>query len=304
MPKPIFATPVGPTPNLHVIIPMATPLPNTKMPNVFAGSITAAWKEDTTALKHVQVQITGITINNPLKDSTPAVPHVCTNPSGHLTADPCSINSDCPTSICANSLKPCNVDADCKKTDFCISGASQCVGGITPGWDLWGEVNGDWVKFQNLASIGAQAPFANPPYLQPSPTPLSIKQKFKFDEYVPADGSIHIKISGHSLNCLSGLFGHDLIDGLHTYDLVPGAACLGAGTVGAGQVDLTYTGPDFGTVTRNKPVAFTATSTGSQAGTCSTTANQLCVTTADCPSGETCNHTDGAFTLQYSIVVK
>jgi hypothetical protein len=310
MPKPTFVLPVGPTPNLHVVIPMATPMPGNKMPNVFAASISAAWKEDTTwkqdttKLKHVQVQITGVTINNPVKDSTPAVPHVCTNPSGHLTAQPCSINSDCTKSICAKSLKECNVDADCKKTDFCISGASQCVGGIPPGWDLWGEVNGDWVKFQNLASIGAQAPFAAPPYLQPSPTPLTIKQKFKFDEYVPPDGSIHLKISGHSLNCLNGLFGSNLVDGLNTYDLLPGAACLDATSHGIGEVDLTYTGPNFGTVTRNKPVAFTATSTGSEGGTCSTTANQLCVTAADCPSGETCSATGRAFTLQYSIVVK
>jgi hypothetical protein len=305
MPQPTFVLPVGPTPNLHVVIPMATPMPNGKMPNVFAGSITAGWKEDATALKHVQVQITGITINNPLKDSTPAVPRGCTNPTtGGPSGIPCTTNADCPTSICDASFKPCNVDADCRKTDFCRSGASQCIGGIIPGWDLWGEVNGDWVKFQNLATIGAQAPFAAPPYMQPVPTPLMIKQKFKFDEYVPADGSIHIKISGHSLNCLNTIFGDDLITNLWKYGLLPGAACLDAQSVGAGEVDLTYTGPDFGTVARFKPVAYTATSTGSEAGTCSTTTNQLCVTAADCPGGETCNPTDGAFTLQYSIVVK
>jgi hypothetical protein len=42
-------------------------------------------------------------------------------------------------------------------------------------------------------------------------------------------------------------------------------------------------------------------SVGGEGGHCSMTTAQGCVVTADCPSGESCIATSGAFTLQYRI---
>ena len=304
MPKATFVVPtppLGPTPVLHVIVPMATPLPNGKMPNVFAQRISAGWKEDTTSLTHVQIKFKSLTITNPLKESNTALPHVCTNQGPGLSATTCSKDSDCPAGGCNNG-HACHSDKDCSKLDNCTN-ASHCVGGVVPGWKLWSEVNGDWIEFKKLETIGAKAPFLQPPYVQPSPTPLKIPESFKFDEYVPPTGAIHIKATGHSLNCLSTLFGHNLQDGLQEFGLTLGATCLNAGSKGAGTVEVTHNGPDFGTVTPGTPVTFTATSSGGEGGTCSTTTTRLCVTNADCPMSETCTITGDAYTLEYTVAI-
>lgn len=306
MPKPTFQETLGPTPNLHVIVPMATPLPGNKMPNVFAESISAGWKEDTTSLKHVQVKLKSITINNPLKDSTPVISSQCTQPGGAgLTGVACAKDANCTPGTCgSNGSRACHRDSDCAKTDVCVSG-SRCVGGIVPGWDLWAEVDGDWVQFKKLDKVGNAAPFAAPPYVQPTPTrPLKVAQSFKFDEFVPPTGpgsTIHLKVTGHSLNCLNTLYGADLMDGLGQFGLIAGANCLAAGTHDPGAIDISYNGPDFGTSPPGKVTTFTLTSNGGEGGTCSGTANRLCLTDADCPMGESCNVTGGAFTLVYTI---
>jgi len=164
-------------------------------------------------------------------------------------------------------------------------------------------VNGEWVKFKNLDTIGIKKPFAGAPYVQPSPTPLVVQQNYKFEEYVPPDGSIHIKATGHSLNCLSTLFGDDLSAGLRTYGLSVGGACLAAGTHGVGAVEVTHTGPDFGTAAPGQPTTFSVTSSGGEGGTCSTTTTQLCLTNSECPPSETCTVTGGSFTLTYTVKV-
>jgi hypothetical protein len=270
---------------------------NGKMPNVFAQSITASWKGDKTKLKHVQVKFTGVTVNNPVKDSTPAVPHVCGNPTTGPTTTACEADSDCDPGTCAGTGKACHSNRECKPTDFC-TGASRCIGGVTPGWRVWGEVNGDWAELVGFSQIGTQPPFQSPPYTQPS-TPLVLKQKAKFDEYAPADGSIHIKVSGRSFNCLNSVFGHNLKDLLGFYGVTAGASCLlNGGSHDPGTVDITLNGPDFG-----GSGTFSVASSGANAGTCSATTNQLCVSSVDCPSGETCNVTGDAFTLAYTVKV-
>jgi hypothetical protein len=313
MPKATFVPALDdPTPHVHVVVPMATPLPK-GMPNVFAQSISAAWQGDKTKLTHVQVKLTKLTINNPVKDSTPAVPRVCTNPTaGGLTTTSCTTNSDCQAGQCAaKSSKACYSNSDCAQTDYC-TGASQCVGGVAPGWRLWGEVNGDWVEFPGLTSVGTAAPFAQPPFTRPS-TPAATKEKFKFDEYLPADGTIHIKVTGRSLNCENvSLFGKNLKDNLQEFGLTAGASCLLAVSRDPGGVDITHSGTGFSTTT-GSPVACstsgklttcTVTSVGGDAGTCSQTTTQLCVSNADCPASETCNVTGGAFTLEYTLALK
>ena len=258
-------------PSLHVSVPMTVPV-GTKMPNVFAQSISAAWKGDKTKLTHVQVKFTGFTINNALKPKTPVITQQCTNvpPATGLSGTPCTSNKDCP--------------------------AAKCVGGITPGWEMFGQVNGDWIKFAGLDAVTV---------------PLSAPQKFKFDEYVPADGALHIATTGHVLNCIDTLYGTNLIDGLNTYGLTIGANCLLEGMdPDPGRVDVALTGSTFSTPTGSATTCSTAgkvstcttTATGGDAGNC--TNGDPCITAADCQSGQTCTNTGGSFTLSYTIAVK
>ena len=154
------------------------------------------------------------------------------------------------------------------------------------------------MEFTGLALLGTQPPFETPPYTQPG-TPLALKQKAKFDEYEPATGSIHIKVSGRSFNCLHELFGHNLRELLGFYGFTDGGNCLLAGgSHDAGTVDITRTGPDFG-----GSGTFSVPSSGADAGACSATTNRLCVGDADCPSGETCSVTGDAYTLTYTVKV-
>src|ERR1019366_5178002 len=131
-----------------------------KLPNVFAQRISAGWKEDTTALTHVQVKFTKLTVNNPLKDRVSAIPRQCLLASGGLSNKACVTDAEClaPAGTCAvASTKACHSDKDCPKKDVCTNWA-RCVGGVTPGWDVFGQVNGDWVRFTKLETIGAKAP--------------------------------------------------------------------------------------------------------------------------------------------------
>src|SRR5262249_31261463 len=91
-------------------------------------------------------------------------------------------------------------------------------------------------------------------------------------------------------------YGHSLADGLKRLGLNKGIVCLGGGTQhAAGGIDVTYPGPDFGAGTHETQ------STGGEGGRCSITTSTLCVVDADCPSGETCARTGGAFRLRYTI---
>ena len=262
-----------PTPTLHVSVPMTLPIKGT-MPNVFAQSISAAWKGDKTKLTHVQVTFTGFTINNALKAKTPPVAQQCTNvpPATGLSGTPCTSDSDCP--------------------------GAKCIGGVTPGWEMFGQVNGDWIKFTGLDAVTV---------------PVSVKQKFKFDEYVPADGSIpiHIATTGHVLNCIDTLYGANLSDLLPTYGFTAGEACLLDGMdPDPGRVDVTFTGPTFSTTsdsgttctTAGKVTTCTSTAPGGDAGKCTNGDN--CITSADCQSGQTCTTTGGSFALTYTVAVK
>ena len=304
MPKATFVPDLAaPTPVVHVTVPMSVPFKG-KTPNVFAQSITAAWKSDPTKLTHVQVKFTKLTVNNPLKPTTPVI-HNCSDlMGGPLTSTQCLQDSDCPT-------------------------GSQCVIVDTPGWGEYGQVNGDWIQFTGLDHLGARNQKHPPTY------PLAISQKSKFDEYVLPDGKIHIATTGHSLNCIDTQYGHNLLEGLTKYGFTLGATCLLDGMDGnPGPIAVAFTGPGFATpsgacstkttqtcnvdtdcptgetcknsttcTTAGTLTTCTTTSSGrGDGGTC--TSGALCMGDTDCPTGETCTVTGGAFALTYTLQVK
>lgn len=288
-PKAIF-TPangsVGTATTLHVKVPMSVALKPATYPNVFAQRITAYWKEDTTKLTHVQVAFQSLTIHNPLKAAAPVFNRVCTKvPSdlvGGLSATSCTTNTDCPAGTCLTNFKTCYSDSDCPKKDSC-SDPTVCVGGVTPGWELFGEVNGDWIQFAGLTKVGTEGDFPAAPYIKPlgDPTPILLtKPRLKFDEYVPSTGgTLHIASTGHGLGCNDAyLYGHNLKESLHRYGLGVGAGCFGEGDPNPGRLEVIHTGPNFTAAPANILCTGSGTPaaccTGAGSGTCD--ANILC----------------------------
>ena len=304
-PAPIVSTP---TPGmLHVVVPMTIPANKNKPNNVFAGRLQASWKEDTTKLTHVQVKFLNLTINNPLKRSTPAISRVCTDPiHGGLTATSCpNGNSDCTAGTCTKmdgtpTTKTCYADSNCPKTQYCES-PSVCVGGIPPGWELFGEVNGDWIQFAGLkikktpdplTTLGIADPFSSPPFTVQSPALSVPLKKNTFNEYVQPSDTIHIASTGHSLGCNDiHLYNRNLKDSLKIFGLTAGAACFGESDPDVGRLEVTHAGPNFGVAPPvNNLCADVADPydccTGSKTGTC--TPNGVCTDVGDplpCCSG-------------------
>ena len=130
-----------------------------------------------------------------------------------------------------------------------------------------------------------------------------------FNEYVPSTGTIRIANTGHSLGCNDlNLYGRNVKETAHIYGVTAGAACLGESNPDLGRLEITHTGPNFGTsvtgatCSQTKGALYTCTATpiDSEGGTCSITTNRLCVENADCPTGETCQSSP-AWTLTYTI---
>ena len=67
-----------------------------------------------------------------------------------------------------------------------------------------------------------------------------------------------------------------------------------------GSIDATYPGPDFGAGPGGS-ADYETTSVGGQGGHCSLTTGLACLVSDDCPSGESCVTTGGAFALRYRI---
>jgi hypothetical protein len=328
-PKPtLSAVTPGPTPNLHVIIPMASRLVSGKcsdsggrckvdadcvgggsdtctggkFPGYFAGSISAGWNGDTSPLKHVIVKFKNLIINNPLKDRVQPITKQCVQPGGGvsssgLTDVACETDDDCLAGACSISGTACHSDFDCLKGQHCSGKSVRCLGGVNPGWYLMAQVNGDWTQFKKLETIGAQAPFLAPPYFVP-PTPAAVKVSGKFNEWVPADSSIHIETTGMSVSCTDILYGTNLIENLSRFGLTAGAACLGSSDRNPGMVDITLPGPSFmpptpapGTTPSvvctpgvgTRPSTCFATSGEGSGGKCSNDSTRLCVADGDCP---------------------
>lgn len=177
------------------------------------------------------------------------------------------------------TAQDCSVMA-CPAGEQCLT-----LGGPTPGWQIFLEANGDWREVPGLQTIAA-----------PGLIPLDITYKLGL---LDAD-TLHLHASGKSLACLeSQLYDRSLANDLALYGLTEGTNCLIDLSKDIGAFDLNYTGPDFGG--GKPPVSYETQSVGGDGGTCSVTTSQLCLTTADCPVGETCVVTGGAFKLHYTI---
>jgi hypothetical protein len=183
--------------------------------------------------------------------------------------------------------KRCSVTTTQDCSALACPAGEQCLslGGPTPGWQIFLEANGDWREIPGLDAVAS-----------PGLIPLNISYDLGL---LPTD-TLQLHASGKSLACLeSQLYGRSLAGDLALYGLTDGTTCLADSSHDIGQFNLNLSGPSFGGA--NPPASYTTQSAGGQGGHCSVTVGQLCLVDADCPGGETCVETGGAFKLQYTI---
>ncbi len=180
---------------------------------------------------------------------------------------------------CSGSNAPCSTSADCP------SGQSCWGSDPIKSWVLQGAVNGEWQSFSGLDVVN---------------TGDEIPQTVVFDQYLPQDGSVHLEMNGVAHECVDTLYGKSLADDLAAFGFTKGLSCLNSTAHPAGSIDVTYPGPDFGAGVGGS-MEYQTTSVGGEGGHCSLSTGLLCVVSADCPSGETCDTTGGAFALRYRI---
>src|SRR5439155_1183372 len=161
---------------------------------------------DPTPITRLRVRVTGIEILNPLKAVTPALP----------ARQRCSVTTS----------QDCSV-APCPGGETCLT-----LGGPTPGWQVWFEVNGHWQQLPGLSGVQ---------------TPGTIPQNLIYTVGMPAGGTLHLHASGKSLACLEAqLYGQSIARDLTLYGLTDGATCLTDASKDIGRFDISLSGPDFG----------------------------------------------------------
>lgn len=180
---------------------------------------------------------------------------------------------------CSASNTPCNTAADCPSGESCW-GADPIKS-----WVLQAGVNGEWQYLSGLDSVT---------------TGDTVPQTLVYDQYLPADGAVHLEVNGAAHECVDVLYGQPLSVDLVNFGFVKGLQCLNSTAHSPGSIDLTYAGPDFGAGVGGS-TDYQTVSAGGDAGHCSTTTSLACVVTADCPTGESCITTGGAFALQYRV---
>jgi hypothetical protein len=178
-----------------------------------------------------------------------------------------------PKTCSATTSMPCATAADCPSGESCLG-----VGPVLS-WQMQAGVDGEWQEFPALASVDTG-----------DVIPLGLV----YEQYLPATGSVHLEVNGRSHECIDTIYGKSLATDLAVLGFGKGIGCLASEARSPGQIDLAYPGPEFGAGTSGTMV-YETVSTGGVGGHCSTSADLLCTVDADCPSGETCATTGGAF---------
>lgn len=181
--------------------------------------------------------------------------------------------------LCSSSGQPCASSANCGSGD-------QCLGvGPVKAWHLQASVNGKWKELPGLDSVNTG-----------DVVPLGVV----YDEYLPREGALHLVLNGAARECISTMYGKSLGTDIRELGINPGIACLNSIEHSPGQVDVQYSGPDFG-VRHEDEAEFDTVSVGGEGGTCSGSPPTLCVVDPDCPASQTCIQKGGAMKLRYRI---
>jgi len=180
---------------------------------------------------------------------------------------------------CSSSNTACMTNADCPSNEKCWGA------GTVKSWQMQAAVNGEWQELVGLGSVD---------------TGNVISQGLVYDQYIPPTGSVQLDIDGESRDCIDTIYRTSLATDLGNFGFVKGVECLATEARSVGTLSLTYAGPDFG-AGGGGSTDYETVSVGGEGGHCSTTTSMLCTLDGDCPSGETCVTTGGAFSLRYRI---
>jgi hypothetical protein len=184
-----------------------------------------------------------------------------------------------PRSCSMSTSVPCATAGDCPS-------GQQCWGlGPVKAWHVEAATNGEWQELVGLDSVD---------------TGNVVPQTIVYDQYLPADGAVHIQSDGVARECVDALYDKSIATDLLAFGFTKGLDCLNSTAHDAGEIDATYPGPDFGAGAGGS-MEYETASTGGQGGHCSATMSQLCTVSADCPMGQSCVTTGGAFSLRYRI---
>jgi len=182
---------------------------------------------------------------------------------------------------CQTSNNPCDTDADCD------TGSNEpCFGeGPVKSWHMEAAVNGEWQEFPGLDVVS---------------TNDVIPQAIVYDQYLRATDVVHFQVDARSHECINTMYAKSLGDELGRLGFDKGTQCLNSEARNPGDIDVTYAGPDFG-ASAGGSTDYDVASSGGVGGHCSTNTGLQCTVDADCPSGETCVTTGGAYNLHYRI---
>ncbi len=210
-------------------------------------------------------------------DTTPLT-HVRTTITGVAVTN--ALHPAVPTvpRTCSTSDTPCSTDGDCPSGENCFGH------GPVKTWRGQVGVNGEWAELTGLDSVDSGTTYP---------------QAIVFDQYLPAGASVHVEATTRSHECIDSMYGRSLAQGLVELGFNKGVLCLATEARDPGTIDVTYADPDFGS--GGSSASYHTVSVGGRGGQCSTTTGQLCTVDADCPSGETCVETGGAYALEYTI---
>lgn len=182
--------------------------------------------------------------------------------------------------VCSLSGASCTTSADCLEGQYCTG-----VGPVKQ-WRLQVGVNGEWRELSNLDVVNSGD---------------VIPQDITFDQYLPASATLSIRANGASEDCIHALMGRSLVWAKQQIGYMGSIACLLSVPHDPGTVSASYAGPGFGAGAAGTD--YETRSSGGDGGNCAANTSQLCLTTSDCPSGDTCTKKGKAYSLRYRIEI-
>jgi hypothetical protein len=212
------------------------------------------------------------------RDPTPLT-HVRTSVTGVVINNALQPATPVAPKTCSIANTPCDTAANCPSGESCFGQ------GPVKAWQLQTSVNGEWVELGGLGSVS---------------TNDVIPQSIVFDQYLSAGDGVHVVTNGVARECVDALYDKSIATDLANLGFNKGLLCLNSTAHNAGTIDVTYAGPDFG-AGLGGTMDYATQSVGGQGGHCSLTTGLLCLVNEDCPSGESCTTTGGAFSLSYRI---
>jgi hypothetical protein len=158
--------------------------------------------------------------------------------------------------------------------------------GPVKAWHLQASVNGKWKELPGFDSVSTG-----------DVIPLDVV----YDEFLPRDGILHLFLNGAARECISTMYGKSIATDIRELGITEGVKCLSSIEHSPGQIDVHYSGPEFGVPIDDDDEELQALSVGGDGGSCSGSGAKPCVVDQDCPASHTCVRHGGSIALRYRM---